>query len=409
MGRMPRTDSRTEEKRAHQIVAGIVVVFIGLDAAAALAHERLLAQLAIVFLILSPGLILLGGGVLAGARAYRRRRSGRVVPTRPMSRRSRRVFRVSYRVQVAGVMSLLAVPLVLAVVAWALVAISPWLFVGVAAAFVIGVQAAIAKRWTGARPKAVSAQDAPTIHAAVERLCAVGGLYKPQIVLHDKHYANSWITGLTSYRTTLHLTTRLVELLNERQLSAVIAHELSHVGQKDSALMTAVGGPVAAMLDGASLYFHTPAVFMTGLRSQAHAPNRTADQRDAETLLFADSAIILAIVWLLLLPIVILLMAVGSTCLAITAVFSRARELEADAGAARLTGSPTALATALMLIADTPTDKIPLVDLRRAASLDVFHIVPIGREHLLAHTHPTLRRRLKQLEQIEERNQSGSP
>jgi len=158
-----------------------------------------------------------------------------------MSRPANRVFRVSYRVQAAGVLSLVAVPAILATVAWLLVDISPWLAVAVGAAFVFGMQAAVAKRWTGLRPKAVSPHDAPEIHATVERLCATGELAKPKIVLHDKRYANSWIRGLTSGRTTLHLTSRLVELLDERQLEAVIAHELSHVGQKDSTLMSAVG------------------------------------------------------------------------------------------------------------------------------------------------------------------------
>jgi hypothetical protein len=82
-----------------------------------------------------------------------------------------------------------------------------------------------------------------------------------------KRYANSWIKRLTPRRTTLHLTSRLVELLDEHQLEAVIAHELSHVGQKDPALMSAVGAPVAAMLDGAGLYFHTPMAVLRTIRA----------------------------------------------------------------------------------------------------------------------------------------------
>jgi heat shock protein HtpX len=96
-------------------------------------------------------------------------------------------------------------------------------------------------------------------------------------------------------------------------------------------------------------------------------------------------------------------------CRAITALFSRARELEADAGAARLTGSPAALASALIVLSSTPPDAIPLVDLRRAASLDVFHIIAIGKEYPLVHTHPPLKRRLKQLSDIESRLQSPAP
>src|ERR1019366_5972137 len=99
----------------------------------------------------------------------------------------------------------------------------------------------------------------------------------------------------------------------------------------------------------------------------------------------------------------------ASFCRAITALFSRARELEADAGAARLTGNPAALASALMILSGTPPDTIPLVVLGGAVSLDVFHIVAIGKEYPLVHTHPPLRRCLKQLSNIETRLQSPGP
>jgi heat shock protein HtpX len=320
-----------------------------------------------------------------------------------MSRPANRVFRVSYRVQVAGVASLLAVPVILAGITLLLVEASPWLAVGVGAAFVIGLQVAVAKRWTGLVPKPVSPHDAPQIHAIVERLCAAGDLAKPKIVLHDKRYANSWIRGLTSGRTTLHLTSRLVELLDERQLEAVIAHELSHVGQKDSTLMSAVGAPVAAMLDGASLYFHTPIAVIRGVRTVEPPPGVSRPVAVANSIALLAYPVIF---WLLLLPIGLLFLVVGVACRAITALFSRARELEADAGAARLTGNPAALASALMILSRTPPDTIPLVDLRRAASLDVFHIVAIGKEYPLVHTHPPLRRRLEQLSDIETRLQS---
>ncbi len=323
-----------------------------------------------------------------------------------MSRSANRVFRVSYRVQIAGVTSLVSVPVILAAITWLLVDVSPWLAVGVGAAFVIGLQVAIAKRWTSLRPKAVSPHDAPQIHATVERLCVTGDLAKPKIVLHDKRYANSWIRGLTSGRTTLHLTSRLVELLDEHQLEAVIAHELSHVGQKDSTLMSAVGAPVAAMLDGAGLYFPMPIAAMHGIR--AFKPPQGVSRHEAEVGLMEPLASA-GLFWLLLLPIGLLFLAVGVACRAITAAFSRARELEADAGAARLTGNPAALASALIALSGTPPEPIPLVDLPRAASLDVFHIVAIGKEYPLVHTHPPLRHRLKQLSDIETRLQTPGP
>ena len=332
-----------------------------------------------------------------------------------MLRQTNRVFRVSYRVQAAGVVSVVAVPVMLAAITLLLLDVSPWLAVGVGAAFLIGVQATIAKRWTGSPPRPVSPRDAPQIHAIVERLCTAGDLDKPKIVLHSKRYANSWITGLTLKRTTLHLTSRLVELLDEPQLEAVIAHELSHVGQKDSILMSAVGAPVAAMLDGAGLYFHTPRGAVRTIRairttratlaSQARV-ERDQTERNLAALSLINSSLLAVFIWLLLFPVGFLFLVVGETSRTIAAVFSRARELEADAGAARLTGRPSALASALMVLGSTPSETIPLIDLRKAANLDVFHIVAVGKEHTLAHTHPPLRRRLEQLSEIETRLQN---
>ena len=214
------------------------------------------------------------------------------------------------------------------------------------------------------------------------------------------------VAGLTAKRTTLHLTSRLLELLNESQLEAVLAHELSHVGQRDSVLMSAVGSPVAAMLDGASLYFHAPIRATRAARDAGTRRITTSDPSSPSlVVLLADEGIYFGVVWLLLLPIGLLFVVVGAACRAITALFSRSRELEADAGAAQLTGNPSALASALVVISETPLNAVPQVDLRRAASLDVFHIVAIGREYPLLHTHPSLRRRLKQLSAMESRLQ----
>jgi heat shock protein HtpX len=298
-----------------------------------------------------------------------------------MRRRRDRVFRASLRVQVIGVICLLAVPLLLAAVAWLLVIVAVWLAIIVGFAFVLGLQVAVAKRWTGRVAKPVSVHDAPEIHAIVERLCATGDLAKPAIVLHDVAYANSWIKGLRSTRTKLHLTKPLVELLDEHQLGAVIAHELAHVGQRDSSLMSAIGSPVAAMQDGAAMYFHT---FIRGLRNDALANP-------------------LGFYALALAPVGVLFVIVGGACRIITTTFSRARELEADAGSARLTGNPAALASALIALSNSTQQTIPLADLRSAASLDAFHIVALAKEHPLVHTHPTLHRRLAQLATMDSR------
>lgn len=315
---------------------------------------------------------------------------------------------MNYRVQAAGIASLLAIPLMLVALGWALVAVSPGLAIAVATAFVLGAQVALARRWSLARPKDASPNQVPEVHSILDRLCVAGGLVKPRLVVHEESYANSWIRGLTPSRSTLHLSARLLELLDAHQLEAVIAHELSHIGQKDAALMSAIGSPVAAMLDGAGFYFHAPLRTARAIRTTKNRrPTYSGDSPTGTAALLVDTGIYAGMFWLLLLPIGILFVIVGSISSAITALFSRARELEADAGAARLTGNPAALGSALLALSDSPANTVPSVDLRRAASLDMFHIVPIGKEYALAHTHPSLKRRLRQLTEIEQRLQGS--
>ena len=170
--------------------------------------------------------------------------------------------------------------------------------------------------------------------------------------------------------------------------------------------MSAIGSPVAAMQDGASFYFHAPIGAVRTIRAtKARRPVRPGESPTSEAALLADSGISAGMLWLLVLPIGLLFLAIGGVARAITATFSRARELEADAGAARLTGDPAALASALIALSAPRSPSLPRVDLRRAASLDIFHIVPIGEEPPFVHTHPPLRRRLEQLSQIETRLQ----
>ncbi len=306
------------------------------------------------------------------------------LPTVGLSRLSRggstsgaqgRVFHVSYRVQLAGILSLLPGPVLLA----ALISMLIWGLAQVRLAFVIQIGPPLLVLAVGlgfaviqVLPRSVGLpmdeRDTARMKAIVGPLCMMAGLGEPKIVLHSAPYANSWTDGFGS-RPTLHVTSRLLEILDDHQLSAVIAHELSHVAQKDSALMSAVNAPVALML-GFGRFFDMYA---------AKAWRQ---------------------VWpILLIPIGVLLVSLGSISRAVASAFSRARELEADAGAARLTGNPAALSAALIAISKS-SDRIESVDLRRAENLNLLHIVAVGGEHRLFRTHPPLKRRLEQLSHI---------
>jgi len=285
------------------------------------------------------------------------------------------VFHVSYRVQLAGILSLLPGPVLLA----ALVSMLIWGLAQFSLAFAIRIGlplivlvvgfVAVIVVLPGSVGLPMDERDAARLKAIVGPLCMMAGLAEPKIVFHPAPYANSWTNGF-GRRPTLHVTSRLLEILDDHQLSAVIAHELSHVAQKDSALMSAVSAPVILML----------------------GYGRLVDMYAAEAW---------RRLWpILLIPVGVLLIGLGSICRAFASAFSRVRELEADAGAARLTGNPAALAAALIAIGRS-SDGIPSVDLRRAESLNLLHIVAVGGEHRVFQTHPPLKRRLEQLSDIE--------
>jgi heat shock protein HtpX len=150
--------------------------------------------------------------------------------------------------------------------------------------------------------------------------------------------------------------------------------------------MSAAATPAEAMIVGSWAYFYAYKVDLRALR-KTPSPQ-------------------MALAPLLLLPVVVVFLVIGEVCMVLTAIFSRMREFEADAGAARLTGNPSALASALIAI-DGNVKSIPKIDLRQAASLDVFHIVAMQHESAIRRTHPTLRRRLAALNKIEGRLQSS--
>ena len=111
----------------------------------------------------------------------------------------------------------------------------------------VGVRERVAASSRGRR---LAPAEAPELHAIVERLCVVADLPKPALVLERRAMPNSWIEGTKRGGYRLHLTQGLLDLLEPRELEAVIAHELAHVANRDAAVMTVVGGPGEALLSG---------------------------------------------------------------------------------------------------------------------------------------------------------------
>ncbi len=246
----------------------------------------------------------------------------------------------------------------------------------------------IALSTSGAR--VVTPQDGPDaarLHGIVDRLCALANMPKPRLAIARSPMLNAFATGRNSKTAVLVATTGLLHNpdLNDQELEAVLAHELSHVAHKDVVVMTIASflGIIAGLLVRFAFYGE---LFGGGGRSNNNNNNGGA------------------------LPVIFIVMIVGIVTYAISflliRLLSRYRELAADRSGALLTGQPSALASALQKVSGS-MNRIPQKDLRSAEPLNAFYFVPAfkagGKEVALSNifsTHPTLERRLRQLAEI---------
>ncbi|MDP4676116.1 MAG: zinc metalloprotease HtpX [Actinomycetes bacterium] len=228
------------------------------------------------------------------------------------------------------------------------------------------------------RAHEVTLEQAPQLHAMVDRLCALADMEKPRIAIADSDVPNAFATGRTTKRSVVVVTTGLLRRLDQEELEGVLAHELSHVAHRDVLVMTIAS--FTAILAG---FMVRSAMWGSMMR----------DRRDNNTALIffavmAVSILVYAISWLLI------------------RALSRYREMGADRGAAYMTGKPSALASALQKISGEMAS-IPNADLRRMESVSAFAFAPafskrsngFGLESLMS-THPSLEKRLAQLAKI---------
>ena len=227
----------------------------------------------------------------------------------------------------------------------------------------------------------VSPEEAPELHGVVDRISAMANVPKPRVAIADTDVPNAFATGRNQRRAVVCVTTGLLRRLDPVELEGVLAHEMSHVAHRDVAVMTVASflGVVAGLLTRFGLQFGLFGGF-----------SRNRDQNTGLVLLavIAVSALAYAISFLL------------------TRALSRYRELSADRAAALLTGRPSALAGALVKISGDMA-RIPTRDLRAAEPFNAFFFAPALSGGLsfsaLFATHPSLERRLAQLQEISAR------
>ena len=242
-----------------------------------------------------------------------------------------------------------------------------------------------------AQAQVVTPEDGPQaarLHGIVDRLVALANIPKPRVAIAPSPMLNAFATGRNTKTSVLVVTTGLLNSnLEDRELEAVLAHELSHVAHKDVAVMTIASfiGIIAGLLVRFAFYSE---LFGGGGRSNNNNNNGGA------------------------LPVVLIVLVVGIVTYAVSflliRLLSRYRELAADRAGALLTGQPSALASALQKVSGSMS-RIPNKDLRTAEPLNAFYFVPAfkagGKEvslNSLFSTHPSLDRRLRQLSEISE-------
>jgi heat shock protein HtpX len=230
--------------------------------------------------------------------------------------------------------------------------------------------------------KEVTPEQAPGLHAMIERLCIQADLPKPKIAVADTTMPNAFAIGRSQKSATVCATTGLMNLLEPHELEAVMAHELTHVKNRDVLLMT-IASFFAAL---ASMIVQFGFFFGGGM-----------DDGDDDNPSFAIVLLVSFVVYILSFFLMLAL--------------SRYREFVADRGSALITGRPSALSSALLKI-QSGIERVPQQDLRAAEGMSAFFIIsPAVKSSLrtLFMDHPPTEKRIEQLSRLEQQLQLSGP
>lgn len=227
--------------------------------------------------------------------------------------------------------------------------------------------------------KKVTREQFPELHDIVERIVARNSLPKPKIAVINTNMPNAFATGKGPRSSVVVVTTGLMDLLDTEELEGVLAHELTHIRNRDVLVLTL-----------ASL-FSTVAWYLMQFGFYGGMGYGYGGGRDRNN---SGGALIIVIVVAMLTWVISFL---------IIRAISRYREFAADRGSAQMTGKPVKLANALMKISGGMR-QVPTKDLRQVEGLNAFFIVPalsgstIGN---LFSTHPPVEKRIQKLMEME--------
>ncbi len=223
--------------------------------------------------------------------------------------------------------------------------------------------------------RVVTPAEAPELHAMIDRLCVQADLPKPKVAVADTQMPNAFALGRGPKSATVCATTGIMELLSPAELEGVMAHELTHIGNRDVLVMTLAG------------FFATIAAYIVQFGFLFGGGGGYGDDDDN------PSALVLILVSLVVYVVSFFLMQ----------ALSRYREFAADRGAAVITGRPSALASALMRIS-SGMHRIPQQDLRASSELSAFYFFPPATKSAISGlfaTHPPMEKRIEALQRLE--------
>jgi heat shock protein HtpX len=235
----------------------------------------------------------------------------------------------------------------------------------------------LALRASGA--KVVDREEAPALHDMIERLAAMADLPKPRVAIIDSEVPNAFATGRNKKHAAVAVTTGLWNRLEPQEIEGVLAHELSHIVNRDVLVMTVAS--FFAMLAGLLTRFGLYSGMFGGFGGGRDNNNNSIP------------------VWLIV--VVVSVVTYFLSQILILAI-SRYREYAADRGSALITGAPEHLMSALQKIASQIT-MIPQQDLRQVETMNAFFIVPTNWRKKTAElfmTHPPMEKRLAALAEI---------
>lgn len=220
----------------------------------------------------------------------------------------------------------------------------------------------------------VTPAEAPQLHAMIDRLCVQADLPKPRVAVANTRMPNAFAIGRSPKSATVCTTTGLMELLSPSELEGVLAHELTHVANRDVLVMTLAS------------FFATIAAYIVQFGFFFGGGGHSDDDDNPSFLVLMLVSLVVYVVSFLLMQ-----------------ALSRYREFAADRGAALITGRPSALASALTKIS-SGMHQIPQRDLRATSELQAFYIFPPGVGKSISGlfaTHPPMEKRIEALQRLE--------